>query len=204
MILEDFSQEAVLERLLRYERRIESSLYRTLNELRRVHDQGRQADQEVAGTLERWRQEDAEARKARAFACDPPPEGWPAPANTPGAGDDCGLGIADCGFKDAGLEQPALALPPHDSTIPSFQYSHDAPAPPVETCKTNPIGGPGAHDCGLRIVDCGLKDPDLEQQTVALAPEEAGLTVESCETNPIRPGPDPLGADGVCAVDRHY
>jgi hypothetical protein len=39
MILADFEQEAVLERLLRYERRIESSLYRTLNELRRVHDQ---------------------------------------------------------------------------------------------------------------------------------------------------------------------
>jgi hypothetical protein len=188
MILEDFEQEAVLERLLRYERRIESSFYRTLKELRHVRDQGRKADQEVAATLERWRQEGAEARKARAFACDPPPDGWPGPAggttNRP-AGGDCGLGIADCGFKDAGLEQPTWALAPHDTTIPSFQHFGGAPTPPEETCKTNPIGGPGAHDCGLRIVDCGFKDAGLGQPTGALVPEEAGLTVESCKTNPI-------------------
>jgi hypothetical protein len=80
MILEDFSGEAVLERLLRHERRIESSLYRTLNELRRVHDQGRKADQETLGTLVRWREEDDQARKERAFAfCRPAdPPAWPA------------------------------------------------------------------------------------------------------------------------------
>ncbi len=74
MILEDFSQNAVLERLLRYERRIESSLYRTLSQLRRVHDQSQKADLENANTLERWREEDWSARKARAFACCPPAE----------------------------------------------------------------------------------------------------------------------------------
>ena len=68
MILEDYSGEAVLERLLRCERRIEGSLFRNLNELRRVHDQGRKADAEAASTLARWREEDDQARKARAFA----------------------------------------------------------------------------------------------------------------------------------------
>jgi hypothetical protein len=89
MILEDFSQNAVLERLLRYERRIESSLYRTLNQLRRVHDQLRKADLEDANTLERWREEDWEARKARSFACCPPAEVSPGPAGgttNPGGG----------------------------------------------------------------------------------------------------------------------
>ncbi len=58
MILEDFEQEAVLERLRRYERRIEGSLFRNLNELRRVHDQGHKADLETTNTLARWREED--------------------------------------------------------------------------------------------------------------------------------------------------
>ena len=74
MILEDFTHEAVLDRLLRYERRIESSLYRTLNELRRVHDQLQKAAQEEASIVERWRDEDWEAKKARAFARCRPPE----------------------------------------------------------------------------------------------------------------------------------
>ncbi len=68
MLLEDYSEDAVLERLLRYERRIEGSLFRNLNELRRVHDQGRKADLEAASTLARWREEDDRARKERAFA----------------------------------------------------------------------------------------------------------------------------------------
>ncbi len=74
MILEDYSGEAVLERLLRNERRIEGSLFRNLNELRRVHDQGCKADLEAANTLERWREEDDQARKERAFAFSRPPD----------------------------------------------------------------------------------------------------------------------------------
>jgi hypothetical protein len=58
MILEDFSGETVLERLLPHEPRIKSSLYRTLKELRRMHDQGRKADQKTLDTLARWREED--------------------------------------------------------------------------------------------------------------------------------------------------
>ena len=85
MILEDYSGEAVLERLLRCERRIEGSLFRNLNELRRVNDQRRKADGEAAGTLARWREEDDRAWKAQAFApwrpADSPapsPQGLPA------------------------------------------------------------------------------------------------------------------------------
>jgi hypothetical protein len=167
MILEDFEQEAVLERLLRYERRIECSFYRTLKELRHVHDQGRKADREVAGTLQRWREEDGEARKARAFACEPPWGGWPAPAggttNTARAevahpsgipsapfthpvadplpeDETCKTNpISPGGMRPAGRETPEWAPAPHDSTIPSFQYSNPAPAAPDEMCKTNPI-----------------------------------------------------------------
>jgi hypothetical protein len=57
-------------------------------------------------------------------------------------------------------------------------------------CKTNPIGGPEADDCGLAIADGGLEDAGPEQQTLALVKEEANLTVETCKTNPISPAPE--------------
>jgi hypothetical protein len=123
MILEDFSRDAVLDRLLRYERRIESSLYRTLNELRRVHDQVQKAAREDVSTLERWREEDWNARKARAFAFCPPPEVSPGPAG--------------------GTTNTPTAEVPHPCAIPSLQYTSPAPdgPPEDETCKTNPIPG---------------------------------------------------------------
>ncbi len=121
MILEDFGQEAVLERLLRYERRIESSLYRTLNELRRVHEQGRKADQEVADTRERWREEDWQAKKARAFAFGPPLGASSGPAG--------------------GTTNTPRADAPHPSDIPSLQDANPAPnSPPgADRRETNPI-----------------------------------------------------------------
>ena len=121
MILEDFSQDAVLERLLRYERRIESSLYRTLNELRRVHDQVQKAALEDTATLERWREEDWNARKARAFACYPPPNVSPGPAG-------------------GTTNTPTAEVPP-PGAIPSLPYPSPVPDGPPgnETCKTNPI-----------------------------------------------------------------
>jgi len=121
MILEDFSQDAVLERLLRYERRIESSLYRTLNELRRVHDQVQKAALEDTATLERWREEDWNARKARAFAFAPPPGVSPGPAG--------------------GTTNTPTAEVPHPGAIPSLPYPSPVPDGPPgnETCKTNPI-----------------------------------------------------------------
>jgi hypothetical protein len=85
MIVEDFNGEAVLDRLLRYERRIESSMYRALNELRRVHDQAQKARQETLETPARWKEEDWEAKKTRLFRSCPPPEPGPT-TNTPAPG----------------------------------------------------------------------------------------------------------------------
>jgi len=74
MIVADFNGEQVLDRLLRYERRIESSMYRALNELRRVHDQVQKARQETLDTLARWKEEDWESKKRGMFGSCPPPE----------------------------------------------------------------------------------------------------------------------------------
>jgi hypothetical protein len=76
---ETASQNAVLERLLRYERRIENSLYRMLNQLRRVRDQIQKEELEDPSILERWWEGDWSARKARVFACCPPAEAPPGP-----------------------------------------------------------------------------------------------------------------------------
>jgi len=137
MILEDFSQNAVLERLLRYERRIESSLYRTLNQLRRVHDQLQKADLEDANTLERWREEDWNARKARAFAFCPPADVSPGPAD--------------------GTTNVPTAEVPHPGDSPSWQDAGPAPdrAPGDETCKTNPISeGVSGAECQVSSESC--------------------------------------------------
>jgi hypothetical protein len=191
MILADFEQEAVLERLQRYERRIESSFYRTLNELRRVHDQRCKAQQELAGTLDRWRQEDGEARKARALACDwrgassPSPPG--AATNTPGA-HDCGLRISDCGLENAGLERQTSALVPHDSTPPSFPYSHGTPAPADELCKTNPISKCEVPSLKLQGSDQKEHVPSAATSNSTLPRKRLTASLQTCETNPIPEG----------------
>jgi hypothetical protein len=64
MIVEDFCGEAVLERLQRYERRIESSFYKALNELRQALHQRQEAALEAPPTPARWGKEDWEAKKA--------------------------------------------------------------------------------------------------------------------------------------------
>jgi hypothetical protein len=200
MILEDFEQDAILERLQRYERRIESSFYRTLKELRHVHDQIRKADQEVAGTLQRWREEDMEARKARAFACAPPWGGSPAPAggttNTPGT---------------------EVA---HPSKIPSAPFTHPVadPLPESETCKTNPISaGVSSWKCEVSGETCKT-NPIAKYQVSSVkfevsdqkehvpgaltsnftldtsnSPPAAPVGGVACKTNPISPGAAPSG-----------
>ena len=173
MIVEDFRHEAVLDRLLRYERRIESSLYRTLKEMRGVFDQRKKAAEETVKILERWREEDWEAKKARAFARCSAPAVSPGPAggttNTPGAE----------------IPQP--------STIPSFQDSVAAPAPggppENETCKTNPVSEE------VSSVKCqvlsqadrasgprSLPTSDFTLQTFGGTPP---VVSETCKTNPI-------------------
>jgi hypothetical protein len=159
MILEDYSAGAVLERLLRYERRIEGSLLRNLSELRRVHDQRRKADGEAAGTLARWREEDDRAWKARAFAPwgpgDSPlradveaPQQCDAPSclDTPGAG-NAAVGNEMCQTNPIGRgvsswkcqvssEQGAVANP---QGLPTSNFTLETAAQP-QLCGTNPIG----------------------------------------------------------------
>ncbi len=121
MILEDFSHNGVLERLLRYERRIENSLFRTLKEMRGIFDQRQKAAQEVKDTLARWKEEDWEAKKARMFAPRPPVAVSPGPAG--------------------GTTNMPTAEVPRPDPIPSWQNARPAPEGPLanETCKTNPI-----------------------------------------------------------------
>ena len=121
MILADFSGEAVLERLLRYEHRIERCLYRTLNQLRQVHDQCQKAAEDGVKTLERWREEGWETKKARMFAryrpADNPPRAEDTATNKP--------------WYDVSEEQDN----------PSCRHASPAAAAPAENkmCKTNPI-----------------------------------------------------------------
>jgi hypothetical protein len=125
MIVADFNGEATLDRLLRYERRIESSMYRALNELRRVHDQAQKARQHELDTLARWKEEDWEAKKNRLFRPCPPPEVSAGPAglttNTPVPG-------AAIVQNEPNLEQV--------SSLEGQGLS--------EMCKTNPISDGGS------------------------------------------------------------
>jgi len=196
MILEDFSQNAVLERLLRYERRIESSLYRTLNQLRRVHDQLQKADLEDASTLARWREEDWSARKARSFACCPPVDVSPGPAG--------------------GTTNAPTAEVPHHGDIPSPQHAGPAPngPPEYETCKTNPIpggtgwdGATGAWDAGkscktnpicgsphgtgiLLAVQNHGQDAHATARPAGGTADRTGAEEQACQIKPISGGPD--------------
>ena len=64
MIVEDFCGEAVLERLQRYERRIESGFYKALKELRQALRERQGAALEALATTARWGNQDGQARKA--------------------------------------------------------------------------------------------------------------------------------------------
>ncbi len=175
MIVADYGGEAVLERLLRYERRIESSLYRTLNELRRVHDQVQKAAQEEVNTLERWREEDWNARKARAFAFCPPAAVSPGPAGP----------TLSPRTPIRGTNTPR-AEAPHPGDIPSGQYARPAPNGPAEdeTCRTNPIPGAAGWDGagGARDEGQSCKTNPISEEASSLRCPVAG---ESCKTNPI-------------------
>ncbi len=118
MIVQDFNGEAVLDRLLRYERRIESSMYRALNELRRVHDQAQKARQEVLEARERWKEEDWEAKKTRMFRSCPPPE------------------------MSAGVAGPTTNTPAPGGAV--VQTNPILPMADGGLCKTNPISDAGS------------------------------------------------------------
>ncbi len=173
MILEDYGREAVLERLLRYERRIEGSLFRNLNELRRVHDQGCKADQEAGNTLARWREEDDQARKARAFAP------W-RPADSASPRD--GIAINTAPFE---LPQPGES-PSWADTRPAA----DAPAGD-EMCETNPTE---VSSVKWEVSSEGRQAASPPGLPTSNFPPETAAKPQLCETNPIRPESD------VCQV----
>ncbi len=64
MIVEDFCGQAVLERLQRYERRIESGFYKALNELRQAAHQRQEAALEALLTPAPWEKKDGQAQQA--------------------------------------------------------------------------------------------------------------------------------------------
>ncbi len=147
MLLEDYSGDAVLERLLRYERRIEGSLFRNLNELRRVHDQGRKADLEAASTLARWREEDDAARKERAFApwrpaeevsslkCQVSSGKWEVSSEGEQAASSPGLPTSNLTLETAA--EPPCETNPISEEVPGLKCEVSSEQSP--SCKTNPI-----------------------------------------------------------------
>jgi hypothetical protein len=156
MIVADFNGEAVLDRLLRYERRIESSMYRALNELRRVHDQAQKARQEVLETRARWKEEDWEAKKARMFRSCPPPEPDPT-TNTPAPGgavvqtnpiSGSAGGDEAWGARDEGqlCETNPISTVAAVETEEAGRVSGTIPPVQSEMCETNPIARSGAPE----------------------------------------------------------
>ena len=193
MILEDYSGGAVLERLLRCERRIEGSLFRNLNELRRVNDQRRKADAEAASTLARWRDEDDQARKARAFAP------W-RPADGPSAA-DAAAGDQMCQTNPIGggvSSWKTVGAGPH--ACPSGGRPRGAA--PTETaaqpqsCETNPIGvGSGLVPGEESVCQTPTRAQEVGRGRPTYQETPGGVTTSApadqlCETNPIGPEPD--------------
>ena len=205
--------EAVLERLLRNERRIEGSLFRNLNELRRVHDQGRKADLDATSTLERWREEEDRARKERAFApwrpadsssrpdgtttnrpqleapqpCDNPP--WP----------DTGS-AADGSVGDETYETNPICPEPDTSQV-QYGTAVMSDSAPKGLRQTNPIWS-APRGTGIPPVspDHGRDgEPKRDLSRLGTHAHATDLTDpgstdtpagQSCETNPIGPEPD--------------
>ena len=182
MILEDFGRDAVLERLLRYERRIEGSLYRTLRELRCVHDQGRPADREVADTLARWREEDTEARRTRAFAFDPPADGSRRPAggttNTPRTEVPPASEIPSSPFTDPVPDSPRESET--RETNPN-QTRPEGPGTEDETCETNPM----AERVSSRKRQVASESCETNPSAERVSSWKCQVPSESCKTNPI-------------------
>jgi len=199
VVAEDFAEARVLDRMLMYERRIESSLFRTMAELRK----GREARQarEAAVREEESRseprlqtgQESVTPARLASFGADAVPGtetrkitcGSPEPP----AGVARGTGIlpvvGNHGQDAHATEMPAgaPASPPavevaHHSSIPSFHPSSPVPDTPDaggQSCETNPIwpgGGKDRMPDGLGVKDVGRGRPTYEE-----TPGGAGIDV---------------------------
>ena len=172
VVVEDFGGARVLDRLLMYERRIESSLYRTMAELRRE----RQARTAAAGPEEVSRSEgdlatgeesvtkaelasfgaDAtpgvQAQKA-AFGSSEPPAGIANGTETLHVGQNHGRDAHATGTEHVGQSHGRDARAP----IPSFHRSSPIPDAPAEgeSCETNPISG-GVSSWACQAAKAGI------------------------------------------------
>jgi hypothetical protein len=184
VVVADFAEARVLDRLLMYERRIESSLYRTMAQLRNE----RQARAPAAAPEGVSRsesclqvgQESATPAKLASFGVKVVPEsqiqkagygGAELPADVahgtgilPIAGNHGQDAHATEMLAGVATDPPAAALGCH-SDIPSFRRSSPVPDVPAEepSCETNPISG------GVSSWTCQVAS-------------------ESCKTNPISEG----------------
>jgi len=182
MLLADFGQDAVLERLLKGERRIESSLYRTIQELRRVHDQQVKAAQEEGETLARWREEDGECKKARMFACCPPAAepGGPAPQTPPWLdyGADEMPGEKLCETNPIGIETK------EGQVLAGTEFRDNGVPNPPE--KTKPIGG-GVSSFKFEVSSQESRGPSLSSSDFTLETPNLTLSAsdESCVSRTV-------------------
>jgi hypothetical protein len=218
MVLNDFLEDAVLERLQRYERRIESSLYRTLNELRRIHDPSRKPDREVAATLARWREEDWEAKKAWAFGRQAPVEA-PATATPHGVSTNelCETkpneGSVKCEVssfkKENGQAGPDLTLETSHFTPP--EETPDG-VTTNECAKRTQFGGPGLDEqdasraSGPRIQGkpaTALVSTGLSPVALVAVPGPASTRIsELCKTKPNLEKMGCLGEEAISGQGR--
>jgi hypothetical protein len=137
VVVEDFSRARVLDRLLLYERRIESSLYRTMAELRRVRAEGR-AREATATAAEVPRSECRSPAGQKAVA--------PAQLGSFGANAAPGVPTQRIVFDspappDGVTTNSAAAGVAHRSSTPSFHHSSPVPDRSFDPAATTPAAG---------------------------------------------------------------
>jgi hypothetical protein len=143
VVVRDYSNARVLDRLLMYERRIESSPYRTMGELRKQRllrkmdppKEGAAPEGGVAGSEPAW----GERPFDKLRTC---PERQPngAGSRSPEEGVERGRPTYQ-GPPDGSTTNMPPAETPHHSNIPSFQDSDHASGPldaQTPACETNP------------------------------------------------------------------
>jgi len=191
MLVEDFAQEKVLERLLVYERRIESSLYRTMAELRKLRGQRESAgrrrrtidEESVRDTHPTWRREPAGSVPAGYRDQERWEEG------------------EKVGGSEARSVLPASVRTFSPSSIPPFPDGVSTNGPEVEeqSCETKPIcvgpvaeptpeaGSPRSTGILPVNVDHG-RDAHATEPPDGVATNGAEAQGQSCGTKPICAG----------------
>jgi len=139
-VVEDFAEARVLDRMLMYERRIESSLYRTMAELRKEREARTAASASDEPRRLAADQEPTSAAKLASFGADAGAEETPSAgcrvSNSPGGSDKRSLrslSMASANGQDH--RQTSLSLPPGVEERPVSTSQVLAPV----SCETKPI-----------------------------------------------------------------